>query len=227
MELCIDTSTRFAGLALSEQGEILRETTWRSARNHSVELVPSINNILDSADKTIADVTAVITARGPGAFSALRVGMSTAKSIASGRGIPLAAVSTMDVEVEPYLGLGDHIIGVIPAGRNRVYTGEYKKSRLTEIGFQVRSVSDVISCSSRDVIYCGEGVSSLIDVEHGGKSFISVGCEGPTRRASFLARLGFRKIELGNTEDPQSLEPIYVRSAQITSAENSKKINYK
>ena len=64
MELCIDTSTRFASVALSEQGKILRETTWRSARNHSVELVPSINYILNSAGKTIADVTAVITARG-------------------------------------------------------------------------------------------------------------------------------------------------------------------
>lgn len=223
MELCIDTSTRFASVALSEQGKILRENTWRSARNHSVELVPSINNILDSAGKTIGDVTAVITAQGPGAFSALRVGMSTAKSIAAGRGIPLAAVSTMDVEVEPYLGLGDHIIGLIPAGRNRVYTGEYKKSRLTEIGFQVRSVSEVISCSLRDVIYCGEGVSSLLDTEYEDKVFLSVGCEGPTRRASFLSKLGFGRIESGDTDDPQSLEPIYVRSTQITSADNSKR----
>ena len=223
MELCIDTSTRFASGALSEQGKILRETTWRSARNHSVELVPSINNILDSAGKTIADVTAVITARGPGAFSALRVGMSTAKAIAAGRGIPIASVSTMDVEVEPYLGLADHIIGVIPAGRNRVYTGEYKKSRLAEIGFQVRSVSDVISCSMSGVIYCGEGVSSLIDAEHNDKILTLIGCEGPSRRASFLAKLGFGRIESGDTDDPQSLEPIYVRSAQITSADNSKR----
>ena len=125
--------------------------------------------------------------------------------------------------MEPYLGLADHIIGVIPAGRNRVYTGEYKKSRLAEIGFQVRSVSDVISCSMSGVIYCGEGVSSIIDAEHIDKILTLVGCEGPSRRASFLAKLGFGRIESGDTDDPQSLEPIYVRSAQITSAENSKR----
>ena len=223
MELCIDTSTRFAVVALSEQGRILRETTWRSARNHSVELAPAINNILDTAGKTISDITAVITAQGPGAFSALRVGMSTAKAIASGRSIPLASVTTMDVEVSPYLDLNNHVIGLIPAGRNRLYTGEYKESQLTEKGFEVRSVSDVVEFSSREAIYCGEGVTSLLESEYYTKDLISILCYGPSRRASILAELGFCRIESGDIDDPQSLEPIYVRRAQITSAEKSAK----
>ena len=88
MELQIDTSTRYASVGLSVEGKSLVEIAWRSERNHSVELVPAINRMLEQASAQVSDLKAVFTVSGPGAFSALRVGMSTAKAIASTREIP-------------------------------------------------------------------------------------------------------------------------------------------
>ena len=123
MELQIDTSTRYAAVGLSVEGESLVEIAWRSERNHSVELVPAINRALDQAGRRLSDLDAVFTASGPGAFSALRVGMSTAKAIASTRGIPLVTVGTLDLEIQPFRSLGLPICAIASAGRNRLYVG--------------------------------------------------------------------------------------------------------
>ena len=97
MELQIDTSTRYASVGLSVEGESRVEIAWRSERNHSVELAPAINRALDHAKSRITDLDAIVVTSGPGAFSALRVGMSTAKAIASTRGMPLVTVGTLEV----------------------------------------------------------------------------------------------------------------------------------
>jgi len=79
MELAIDTSTRYASVALSQQGEAFAELTWRSDRNHSVELVPAIRELQTKSNTEMYQLEAIFIAQGPGGFSALRVGMSTAK----------------------------------------------------------------------------------------------------------------------------------------------------
>ena len=72
MELIIDTSTRYASVAVSVNGAISRELLWRSDKNHSVELVPAINEILRMKGAVIKDVENIVVCLGPGAFSALR-----------------------------------------------------------------------------------------------------------------------------------------------------------
>ena len=87
MELAIDTSTRHATVGLSREGNTIAELAWRSERNHSVELVPAIQRILAHARTDIRELSAVYLAVGPGGFSALRVGMSTAIALATAREI--------------------------------------------------------------------------------------------------------------------------------------------
>ena len=121
MELAIDTSTRFASIGLSDQGESVIELTWRSERNHSVELIPSIRELLKRASIGVEDLNAIYIASGPGGFSALRVGMSAAKAMAVSLDIPLIAVGTLDIEAQPYLGLGSPVCALVGAGRRRLY----------------------------------------------------------------------------------------------------------
>ena len=97
LELQIDTSTRYACVGLSREGRSLVEVAWRSERNHSVELAPAINRALDHAGAGIGDLTAVFVASGPGGFSALRVGMSTAKAIAHTSSIPLVTLLGLSI----------------------------------------------------------------------------------------------------------------------------------
>ena len=102
MELAIDTSTDFAGIALSSEGDVITELTWHSPQNHTVELVPNIDKMLKQSNITPESLNAVFVAKGPGSFNGLRVAMSTAKGLAFSLNIPLIAISTLEVEAYPF-----------------------------------------------------------------------------------------------------------------------------
>ena len=222
MELCIDTSTRYASVGFSDKGELLQELTWRSQRNHSVELAPAVETLLARQKISVNDLEAVFVAKGPGAFSALRVGMSLAKSLSVGAEIPIVGISTCDVEVEPYIDICSNIVALIPAGRGRAYVAKYVDGNIKEDDIVVRSYDEMNFDQIEDPFFCGEGVKSLLESEYShlinGKYSRSV---SPTRSASVLLKLGYGKLESGKIDNPMSLEPIYVRSAQIDSADRS------
>lgn len=222
MELCIDTSTRYASIGCSEKGELLQELTWRSQRNHSVELAPAVETLLKRQKITIKDLEAVFVAKGPGAFSALRVGMSLAKSLSVGAEIPIVGIPTSDVEVEPYINISQNIIALVPAGRERAYVARYVDGDVNEEDIVVRSYDEMNFDEIEDPFFCGEGLKSVLESEYAhiinGKHASDV---PPTRNTSVLVKLGYGKLESGKIDDPMSLEPIYVRSAQIESADRS------
>ena len=220
MELQIDTSTRYASVGLSVDGKSIVELSWRSERNHSVELVPGINRALDHASATVQDLTAVFVASGPGGFSALRVGMSTAKALSSARSIPLVTVGTLDLEMLPFTGLGSPVCAIISAGRNRLYVGRRDVGEITASA-DLLSTDQLIDGLSPHTLYCGEAVSEHAAdiVRKLGSSAMLTDCPPPTRPASSLARLGFDKLREGHTADAATVEPLYLRSSQVTSAE--------
>ena len=120
MELCIDTSTRYAGVVISHHGEPQWETCWVSRRNHTVELAPTIQMLLGKTGASPGDLDAVFLAVGPGGFSALRVGMSAAKGMAEGLDIPLVGVGTLELEAFPYAGTGRSLYPLLDVGRGEV-----------------------------------------------------------------------------------------------------------
>ncbi len=219
MELQIDTSTRYASVGLSLEGESRIEISWRSERNHSVELTPAINRALEQAKSRIPDLTAVFVASGPGAFSALRVGMSTAKAIASTRGIPLVAIGTLEIEVEPYRGLGMPICAITTAGRNRLYVGRTNENS-DELTLDVSALDEFLNDAGPGVLYCGEAVSDVGEqlAARVGSNAAVTNALPPTRRVSTIANMGYKKLKNGETVDPGTVEPIYLRSSQIASA---------
>ena len=223
MELIIDTSTRYASVAVSVNGVISRELLWRSDRNHSVELVPAINEILKMKGAVIKDVENVVVCSGPGAFSALRVGVSTAKALALGSDIGLVGVSSMLVEVYPYLNLRCKVTGLIPAGRGRAYVGTYENGALDERGLTIQTYEEITASTIPDTLYCGEAIEILVNEEViDPRKFSCSFVKPPTRRPSVISALGYELIESDVLPDPVALQPIYVKSAQIDSANKNK-----
>ena len=218
MELAIDTSTRYASIGLSSQGESVVELTWRSERNHSVELVPSIMRLLKRAGIGMGDLNAIYIASGPGGFSALRVGMSAAKAMAVSLDIPLVAVGTLDIEAQPYLGLGSPVCALVGAGRRRVYLGDFHEG--AQPVYRVIEHGELATEASADALFCGEGVSQVAEVirEAFGASAKIANATLPTRHAGALAAVGYRMLQEGNVADAFSLEPLYLRSSQVSTA---------
>ena len=228
MELAIDTSTRHATVGLSLQGNTTAELAWRSERNHSVELVPAIQRLLAHARAEMHAVSAIYLAIGPGGFSALRVGMSTAIAMATAREIDLVAIGTLEVEAYPYLRLGSEVRAIVGAGRGRLYLGVFpaggpaSPALPTLIKGEIGLVShaDFFDNLVAEAIYCGEAAAELAGAirERLGPTARIVEAPPPTRRAGTLSLLGYEKLQAGDCADPRSLEPIYLRSSQVDEA---------
>ena len=220
MELCIDTSTRYASVGVSKEGRIVAELAWRSERNHSVELVPALRRVMEHAVVSVEDLTAVFAALGPGGFSALRVGLSVAKSLAMARAIPLVGVNTLDIEAAPFLGLAGPLSAVIGAGRSKVYLGRYVSPSSQEPDYRVVERERLEETLDDGTILCGEEVGAVRDLISARVSVIET--PPPTRTASALAKLAYDRLRVGSTDDPDMLQPIYMHSAQFEKAKQAR-----
>ena len=222
MELAIDTSTRYAAVGLCRDGDLLAELAWRSERNHSVELMPAIDLLLRRAGYGASAIEAIYVASGPGGFSALRVGMSAAKAMASALGAPLAAIGTLDIEAQPYLGLGKPVCALIGAGRARVYVGRFAAGE--QASYEVVERARLADAVSADAVFCGEGAAEMADAIRAafGDGVAIAAVAAPTRRAGMLGALGHKALRQGLAADVDSLEPMYLRSSQLANADRAR-----
>ena len=88
MLLSIDTSTRYAGVALSDDERVVSCRLWYSRVNHTAELMPAVAQTLQHYGIAAHELEAVAVALGPGGFSSLRVGLSVAKGLVAAAGVP-------------------------------------------------------------------------------------------------------------------------------------------
>ena len=216
MELAIDTSTRYAAVGLSIQGESLTQLSWRSEQNHSVELVPGIQQVMRRAGVSPDRVDAVFVTRGPGGFSALRVGLSTAKAFATARGVPLVAVGTLELEAQPYLELGMPVCALVGAGREKLYAQVFSPDAGSSGQYGVVTLDELDSLVESPTVFCGEGMSgpALERLQRLGELALPITAPPPTRTASVLAGLGHRRLTRGETDDPDSVQPLYMPGSQ-------------
>lgn len=220
MELSIDTSTRYAAVGISKEGRIVAELAWRSERNHSVELAPAMRRVMEQAGVRMEDLTAVFAAVGPGGFSALRVGLSVAKSLAMARGLPLVGVNTLDIEAVPFRGLAGPLSAVIGAGRTKVYLATYDSPASLGGEYRVVERERLEETLCEGTIVCGEEAGAVVDLMGTGISVIET--PPPTRTASALAKLAYERLGAGETDDPDTLQPIYMHSAQFEKAKQAR-----
>jgi tRNA threonylcarbamoyladenosine biosynthesis protein TsaB len=221
MELSLDTSTRYASVCLSQEGKVMAEYSWFSQQNHSVELLPAVEHLLKTTGTALQDMDCIFVATGPGGFSALRVGLSTAKGLGLALGIPLVALNTLDIEAYPFRGLGLPVCSLLDMGRGEVaialYAGE--EGRWRKLGEeQIVTPQELCSQIREATLFCGEGASSWVSVLKeglGGKAVVAEQVP-PTRRPGTLAQMGYRRFQQGERDDIHSLEPLYLRRPSIT-----------
>src|SRR6266498_2602240 len=100
LAVALDTSSELAGVALVEDGLLLAETTWRTKRNHSRELLPSLDWLLGRVGRAKEDIGALFVCTGPGSYAGLRVGTSTAKALAYGLNAQIVGVGRLEADAE-------------------------------------------------------------------------------------------------------------------------------
>lgn len=221
MELAIDTSTATAGVALTDRGVLVAETTWRAGYNHTTQLYPVLEALLRLGGVGMERITSVIVAKGPGTFSGLRVGLSAAKGIALSRGIPLAAVSTLAVEAYPHMSSRSLIRPILDAGRGELAVGAFRvqEGEMVEVVPPAIVTLEQLCDSIRGpTLFCGEHLPAI--ASELAKRLGPPGAMAPpatqVRRPAYLAALGWQRLVRGQTEDIAALEPVYLRGPSIS-----------
>ena len=126
--LAIDSSTDQAGVGLYD-GVRVAELSWVAGRTQTASLLGQIQHLLTLHQLTPSDLAAIAVAIGPGTFSGLRVGISVAKGLVLGLGIPLVGVPTLTAAALPLAGAGAAVVAIVAAGRDRLVWAEYRDQR--------------------------------------------------------------------------------------------------
>ena len=166
--LLLETSGVILSVALSRDGRVVAERVCREPRMQASLTAPLVKEVLEEAEMGPRGLDAVCVSKGPGSYTGLRVGVSTAKGLCFGADVPLIAVSTLDIlaadgrsPVIPDL-IGDltAIVPMIDARRMEVYTAVYSPAgeRLTEIEAKVVGPdSFAAELAAGPVLFIGDG----------------------------------------------------------------------
>jgi tRNA threonylcarbamoyl adenosine modification protein YeaZ len=220
MELAIDTSSGIASVALSREGELLASLTWQTAQNHTTELLPNLICLLQQARVQLDSVDAIIVAKGPGSFNGLRVGISTAKGLASALDIPLLGVNTLESEAYPFAFIGLPLRPIHKAGGDEIATGLYRQKDNEWQCLEPENLTTVKGLLHRikqKTLFCGEIPPDLVRElqQNLGKNAI-ISQSTDLFRVRSLVTLGWQKLSKGQQDDRVTLQPLYLRSPHIT-----------
>lgn len=121
--LAIDTSSDILGLSLIDSGQLKGEYNLSLKRKHSEKLLPLIKQFFQLLEIEIEALDGIAVATGPGSFTGLRIGITTAKMLSRIFSIPVKGVSTLEIIAA---GLeAKYILPLLDARRERVYYAFY------------------------------------------------------------------------------------------------------
>lgn len=211
----IETSTALCSTALSVDGRIVSERR-DSERRHASLTAPFVNEMLDEQGLSVKDCDAVCVGMGPGSYTGLRVGVSTAKGLCFGAGIPMIAVGSLDTLVWQAIGRGllpdgcRHIVPMIDARRMEVYTAVFSVdgTQITETEPKVVDAggfADILS--EGPVLFIGDGASKCSPVLTSPNAFFVQACP----EASSMLVPAEKKLAASLFEDTAYFEPFYLK----------------
>ena len=127
--LSIETSTSICSVAIHEQGELLALAEIKEPGAHAEKLLLLVDEVFEKAGLSFADLDAVAVSQGPGSYTGLRIGVSTAKGIAYALEIPLIGINTLQaMAASQPVAPGDYVVAVLDARRKEVYTQTFGDS---------------------------------------------------------------------------------------------------
>lgn len=217
MFLCIDTSTRYAGVALSDEERVVSCRLWYSRVNHTAELMPAVAQALEHHGMAANELEGVAVALGPGGFSSLRVGLSVAKGLAAASDLPLLGVRTLDLEAHPYLETGVAVCAMLDAGRSEVAAARFDSLGHPAGPETICPPGELLESIAETTQFCGEGVVPWVSLikERLGPMALVMASPSPGIRLWSLSAIARERLAAGRTDDPATLEPNYLRMPSI------------
>ncbi len=220
--LCIETSTKVCSAALCKDGAVVEQLIEREEGNHARLLPTYIEQLLRTAQSNGLTVNAVALSEGPGSYTGLRIGTSTAKGLCYGLNVPLISVPTLQiicaaakecpaVKIQP----SDILCPMIDARRMEVYTALYNADLQPQSDVQAAVVDSEWAngrtaewSNGRIIYYFGDGAAKCQSVLAGPEWQLIDGIVPEARYMGALAEKGMHKAE---GTDLAYYEPFYLK----------------
>ena len=216
--LYIETATDVCSVALSKGSEIIGLKEEAGGNNHAKHLLPFVDEVLKQAGVSMTEINGVAVSIGPGSYTGLRIGVSTAKGIAYTAGIPVMAVSTLESIAQGAKTLWaessseqTQIVPMIDARRMEVFTTRYD--------FDIRSLEEISSkivddntfaelLSKEKVLFCGNGMPKCKEIL---SAFPNAKFMDAPISAKNMLPAALRKWQKQEFEDVAYFEPFYLK----------------
>ena len=230
--LSLDTSTTVCSVALHNNGGLLGCYELFTERTSSAMLTTLVGNVVQHAGFALSDLDAVAVAKGPGSYTGLRIGVSTAKGLCFALDKPLLSINTLQAmteQVRPFFlptancrsvgpPLSTLFCPMIDARRMEVYCAFYD-----QMGGEVKpTAAEIIDENSfadllidYSIVFFGDGAAKCRAVlgEHPNAHFLDELIRPSARTIGMLAADGFRA---GRFENLATFEPFYLKEFMTT-----------
>ncbi|MGM9752930.1 MAG: tRNA (adenosine(37)-N6)-threonylcarbamoyltransferase complex dimerization subunit type 1 TsaB [Candidatus Cryptobacteroides sp.] len=211
--LLLETSASLCSVALARDGKTIASRESSEPRAHANLTAPFVKEVLADAGISLQDCSAVCLSSGPGSYTGLRVGCSTAKGLCFGAGLPLMSLCTLDILAHTALQQEQHFDYIVPmldARRMEVYTAVYDGSgkRLSEIEAKVIDAGSYAELLEKGtVLFIGDGALKCKEVlQQANATFME--CQPLARN---MAELALELYRSGKFEDIAYFEPFYLK----------------
>ncbi|MCD4664178.1 MAG: tRNA (adenosine(37)-N6)-threonylcarbamoyltransferase complex dimerization subunit type 1 TsaB [Bacteroidales bacterium] len=219
--LCIETATQVCSVVLVRDGKILSYKESSKKNSHSEVITIFIDGLLNESNNNFSDLDAVAVSKGPGSYTGLRIGVSTAKGLCYALNIPLIAINTLQSMA---FGMAESLKNntsgqtastllcpMIDARRMEVYSAIYNINN-KEVRETKAEIIDKYSFSNyfsqNKMIFFGDGASKCQDViTHPNAVFY----ENINPSAANMASLAKEKVLKRQFEDVAYFEPFYLK----------------
>jgi len=206
--LAADTSGKMGSIALAQCGpgeecEIL-EVLPLTGGAFSAQLVPQIIALLKQHEFGKDEIDALAVASGPGSFTGLRVGLAAIKALAEALEKPVAAVSVL-AAVAAAAKVDGRVLAALDGGRGEMYVGECD-GRTRSLNERLLTKSEFLSAAAGSVVVTPD--QQVVEVAKAAGLLVR---EVERPRSDAIARIGWRKIQAGETISAERLDANYIR----------------
>ena len=230
--LALDSTAQVGSVALCQDETLIAEYTINTGNTHSETLLPMVESVLKIAGYTVDDVELFVCTAGPGSFTGVRIGASTIKGMAFGKGKPCVGVSTLEALALNGVALDGILCPSMNARRQQVYNAlfdgngaslsrlcEDRALAITELGEELmRKYPD------RPVYLMGDGAKLVYDALHEaiGSRLILLPERLVHQSGYNTAMAGLRLYRRGVATTDAELSPVYLRPSQAERMRNEK-----
>lgn len=219
--LAIDTTGLTASVAIVDENNIIAEFTLNYKKTHSQTIMPLIEYMVKMIDFDLSSIDYIACSNGPGSFTGLRIGASTAKGFAHGLNKRIVPVPTLDAIAYNIFETDNIIVPIMDARRNQVYTAFYiwennKFKRISSyMAEDINTVLNELKNNNKNVIFLGDGVSvhkqTIISFN---KNYIFAPQNVNMQKAASVASIAFNLISEGKDVSYSDFNIFYLRQSQ-------------